>query len=94
MQNELLRFLNDQGRQYSVKIMDFKAPHVIHEGNTIIKTYRFVLEGSFTDILKVVHGLETKANFGGITHMAFEKQRDARQRKNYLQATLHVRQME
>tara|TARA_B100000949_G_scaffold229706_1_gene239032 strand:- start:1087 stop:1599 length:513 start_codon:yes stop_codon:yes gene_type:complete len=94
VQNELLHFLNEQGSQHSVKIMDFKAPHVVSEDNTTTRTYRFVLEGQFTNILKVAHGLETKANFGGITHMAFEKQRDPRQRKSYLQATLHVQQME
>ena len=94
VQNELLRFLNEQGSQHAVKIMDFKSPHVISEGNTTTRTYQFVLEGHFTNILKVAHGLETKANFGGITHMAFEKQLDPRQRKSYLRATLHVQQME
>lgn len=94
VQNELLRFLNEQGGQHAVKIIDFKAPHVVREGNTTTRTYRFVLEGRFTDILKVAHGLEIKGNFGGITHMALEKQRDLRQKRNYLQASLHVQQME
>lgn len=94
VQNELLRFLNEQGTLYSVKIMDFNAPHMVRDENTVIRTYRFMLEGGFTNILKVAHGLETQANFGGITHMAFDKQLDPRQRKSYLQATLHVQQME
>lgn len=94
VQNELLHFLNEQGGQHSVKVMDFKAPHVISEENTTTRTYQFVLEGHFTNILKVAHGLETKANFGGITHMAFEKQWDLRQKKSYLQASLHLKQIE
>jgi len=94
VQNELLRFLNEQGEKHSVKIIDFKAPHVAVEGSTTIKTYRFVLEGYFTDILRVAYGLETKRNFGGIAHMAFEKQLDPRKRKTHLQATLHLQQME
>lgn len=93
-QNELLRFLNEQGSEHSVKIIDFKAPHVIIEDNTTTRTYQFILEGSFTDILKVVHTLETQGSFGGISHMAFEKQKDPRQRKNYLQASLHLQQIE
>ncbi|MEQ5790797.1 hypothetical protein J4E06_07020 [Muricauda sp. NFXS6] len=94
VQNELLRFLNQQGGQHAVKIMDFKAPHVVREGNTTTRTYRFTLEGRFTDILKVAHGLESRGNFGGLAHMSFEKQHDLRQKRNYLQATLHVQQME
>ncbi|RIV36659.1 hypothetical protein D2V08_01730 [Flagellimonas lutimaris] len=93
-QNELLRFLNEQGSGHSVKIMDFKALHVIIEGNTTTRTYQFILEGNFTDILKVVHALETQGSFGGVTHMAFEKQKDPRQRKSYLQASLHLQQIE
>ncbi|MCK0160143.1 hypothetical protein [Allomuricauda sp. F6463D] len=94
VQNELLRFLNEQGGQHSVKIIDFKAPHLVTEGATATRTYRFVLEGSFTDILTVAHSLETRASFGGITHMAFEKQHDPRQRKSYLQVSVHLQQIE
>lgn len=94
MQHELLRFLNEQGSEHSVKVIDFNSPHVIHEGETTTSTYQFILEGGFSNILKVAHALETKANFGGISHMAFEKEKDLRHGRTYLRATLHLRQIE
>ncbi|GAB4520391.1 MAG: hypothetical protein Tsb004_31420 [Allomuricauda sp.] len=94
MQNELLRFLNEQGREHSVKVIDFSAPHVIPEGETTTSTYQFILEGGFRNILKVSHALEIKGNFGGITHMAFEKEKNLRNGRTYLRAQLHLRQIE
>ncbi|MCK0159121.1 hypothetical protein [Allomuricauda sp. F6463D] len=94
VQNELLYFLNEQGDQHLVKIIEFKAPHVVNEGSTTTRTYQFTLEGNFTDILTVAYGLETQTSFGGITHIAFEKQQDSRQKYNFLNATLHLQQIE
>lgn len=94
MQHELLRFLNEQGSEHSVKVIDFSAPHVNNEGETTTSTYQFILEGGFSNILKVAHALETKANFGGISHMAFEKEKDLRHGRTYLRARLHLRQIE
>lgn len=94
MQHELLRFLNEQGSAHSVKVIDFSAPHVINEGETTTSTYQFILEGGFSNILKVSHALETNGNFGGISHMAFEKEKDLRHGRTYLRARLHLRQIE
>ena len=94
MQHELLRFLNEQGSEQSVKVIDFNSPHVIKEGETTTSTYQFILEGGFSNILKVAHALETKANFGGISHMAFEKEKNLRNGKSFLQASIFIQQME
>lgn len=94
MQHELLRFLNEQASEHSVKVIDFSSPHVTNEGETTTSTYQFVLEGGFSNILKVAHALETKGNFGGISHMAFEKQKDLRYGKSFLQASIFIQQME
>lgn len=94
VQNDLLRFLNEQGSEHSAKIIDFKAPHIISDAPTITKTYLFVLEGGFTNILKVVHALETNGSFGGIVHVSFEKEKNLRHGKSYLQASIFVQQME
>ena len=93
-QNDLLKFLNESTSLNGVKMIEFKAPHSIENGNTKIKTFIFVLEGTFNGILKVGHSLENQGNFGAITHMDFEKIKDYRTRKSSLQATVHLQLME
>lgn len=94
MQNELLRFLNEQGSEHSVKVIDFSAPHVMNKGETTTSTYQFALEGGFSNILKVSHALETKGSFGGISHMAFEKEKNLRNGKTFLQVSIFIQQIE
>ncbi len=93
-QNDLLRFLNGQSSIRSVKVIDFKSPHIAKEGPTTTKTFQFILEGGFQDILKVAHAVEVQGGFGGISHMVLEKQRDHRKRKSFLKASLHLQQIE
>ncbi|WP_036384441.1 hypothetical protein [Muricauda sp. MAR_2010_75] len=93
-QNDLLKFLNENASSNEVKMVQFNAPHTIESNNTNIKTYIFVLEGSFSEILKVVHAIESRGNFGAISHMGFEKKRDYRSGRSSLQSTVHLQLME
>ncbi|WP_228235542.1 hypothetical protein [Allomuricauda sp. M10] len=94
LQNSLLHFLNQQGMEHRIKILDFKVPHIIIDGPITTKTYQFTLEGGFPDILKVAHGLEGQGNYGVISHISFEKQQDPKSRNTYLQTTFHLEQIE
>lgn len=94
LQNNLLYFLNQQGMEHRIKILEFNVPHMVIDGPITTKTYRFTLEGGFLDILNVAHVLESQGNFGGISHISFEKQQNPRNGKTYLQATFHLEQIE
>ena len=56
-------------------------------------TYSFILNGNYADILKVIHPIEQKGNFGEIVHTDFQKKKDYRTRKLTLEATVFVQQL-
>ncbi len=93
IQNNLLRVLNEQSLTYGVKIIEFNAPHVVQANNTESKTHIFTLEGSYTAILSLIHELEKRGSFGRVIHLNFEKKKDYRNRKAYLQATVFLAQL-
>ena len=76
-----------------VKIINFNAPHKIEDGKNAIETYIFNLEGSFTNILKTLNALENNGGFGAITHVGFEKKKDYRTKRTYLQAEVFLEQV-
>lgn len=88
LENNLLRTLNQQVEQHRLKLLDFNEPHAYMDGENQLNTFHFSLEGNFTDILKAVHTLEQKGNFGTLVHLDFQTKRNYRANKNYLVATV------
>jgi len=94
VQNNLLRAVNEEAQKRQVKVMDFDPPHVHASGEHDLLTHSFVLNGNYTDILQVVHHLESKGNFGEVVHLDFEKKRDYSKRKPFLEAVVFVQHFE
>lgn len=93
IQNNLLRTINVEAEKNNIKVMDFNQPHNYEMGERDIYTYSFKLEGNYTDILKVVHSIEQKGNFGEIVHLNFQKKKDYRTGSYSLGATVFVQQV-
>lgn len=94
VQNNLLRTINEQAKIRNVKVMDFNPPHTHILTDHKQLTHSIILNGGYTDILQVVHTLEQKGSFGDIVHMDFEKKKDYRKRKSFLEATVFVQHVE
>ena len=94
VQNNLLKVLNQEADKNKIKVMDFNQPHVHKTDEGQLNTYSFKLQGTYADILKAVYTIEQKGNFGDIVHLNFEKQKDYRKRKPYLEATVLVQNIE
>ncbi|PRX57209.1 hypothetical protein [Flagellimonas meridianipacifica] len=92
MQSNLFKFLNLQAVKEQVAIIDFKLPHIRKTENEEILTHIFILQGGYTAILKTLHALESKSGFGSISHVGFEKKRDYRSKRTYLQAEVFLEQ--
>lgn len=92
MQSNLLKFLNRQTEIQKVKIIDFNAPHRIQTEQHLVETYIFDLEGGYVPIVKVLNALENNGGFGAITHLTFEKKKDYRSKRTYLQAQVFLEQ--
>ena len=90
LQNNLLRLINAEAKNNNVKVMDFNRPHISTVGANQYYTYGFNLNGSYTDILKIIHVVEQKGNFGNVAHMNFEKNKNYRTNTYSLGATVFV----
>lgn len=72
-QSELLKLLNNYCSSNSLKITDFKEPHIITEKQTEISSYVFSVEGNFNTTLGLINKIENNANLGLIKHFTTEK---------------------
>ncbi len=87
-ENSLIRFLDIQSKEFNTSIVDFNPTHVMDLDNGTLSTYNFKLQGGFTDLLKVLHKIETESKFGELTHVSFIKSKNVRTRKSYLQVNV------
>ncbi len=86
LQNNLLKTINAFADSSHIKVVSFLEPHSIVKDDLKINTYQFVLEGHYNAILKLIHKLEQDTRFGEITNLHFEKKKNFRTGKYYLQA--------
>lgn len=75
-QNDLLKQLNFYSAKYSLKVIDFKEPHIIIENNTTTSSYIFSLQGSFNGSIALLNKLENNPALGTVKHINFNKKRN------------------
>ncbi len=86
IQNSLLKVINTFAETENLKVISFLEPHAHLNNDLIIKTYSFTLEGNYESIIKLIHVLEQRTKFGEIINLHFEKKKDFRSGRYYLQA--------
>ncbi len=91
LQNNLLKVINAFANDNNIKVVSFLEPHSITKNNLTIKTYEFVLEGSYNTINLLIYKLEQKTKFGEVVNLHFEKKKNFRTGKHYLQARVLLR---
>jgi hypothetical protein len=85
IQNSLLEFLNTESKNNSFSIVNFNEPHTVNEDNIIITSFQFSLMGCFEELQQIIYKIEQNYNFGQISHVNFEKKRDYRKNRDYLE---------
>jgi hypothetical protein len=86
LHNNLLKTINSFAQTNNLKVSGFLEPHVLNQNDLTIKTYQFTLQGDFNAILKLTHILEQQTKFGEIINLHFEKKKNFRTGKYFLQA--------
>lgn len=96
LQNNLLQVLNEYSEELSYKIISFKEPHIHAEegGKTKITSIQFVLEGQYRNLEEILYKLEKDYSFGALSHVKFERKKDYRLNKSYLQCSVVVQNIE
>ena len=86
IQNNLLKTINRYAELNNLKLISFLEPHTILKNDLTIKTYNFTLEGNYNNIINLIYQLEQKTKFGEVINLHFEKKKNFRTGKHYLQA--------
>ncbi|WP_407556492.1 hypothetical protein [Winogradskyella sp. 4-2091] len=91
IQNNLLKVINVFANDNNLKVVSFLEPHSITKNDLTIKTYEFVLEGNYNAINQLIHQLEQQTKFGEVINLHFEKKKNFRSGRYYLQARVLLR---
>lgn len=91
IQNTLLKTINEFAVENNLKVISFLEPHYFTDQDLMIKSYQFILEGDYNSIINFVYQLEQKTKFGEIINVNFEKKRNFRTGRDYLQAVIILR---
>ncbi|MFK7750499.1 MAG: hypothetical protein AB8B65_19060 [Kordia sp.] len=86
LQNNLLNTVTSFSKKHDLKVVDFLEPHVFSEKSLIINTYSFTVEGHFNNILQLIYTLEQRTKYGEVISVSYEKKKNYRTGKSYLQA--------
>ena len=86
IQNNLLKTINTYADSSKLKVVSFLEPHVFVNNSLTMKTHQFTVQGDYNTILKLIHLLEQQTKFGEIINLYFEKKKNFKTGKYYLQA--------
>ncbi len=88
IQNNLLKAINTYASNNALKVVNFLEPHVSTNDHLVIKTYDFTLEGTYNNINQLIYLLEQETKFGEVICFHFEKKKNYRTGRFYLQARI------
>lgn len=86
IQNNFLKTINSFAETNDLKVINFIKPHTFNQNEITVKTYSFTLEGTYNNIVKLIHKLEQETKFGEIINFHFEKKKNFKTGYSYLQA--------
>lgn len=87
LQNNLLRMVEKYAQTHSIDDITLLEPHTASTGNRTISSYMFDVTGDFKSILGLGYELEQKSKFGMVASLRFEKKKELKNNRTYLQAT-------
>ncbi len=95
LQNNILTTLNTLSNLSEFKIIAFEEPHIFTDeaSQKTATTYNFTIQGNYKSLINVVYALEQKYSFGNLIHVDFEKKKNFRTRKSYLQCRVLLQRL-
>ncbi|WP_457617867.1 hypothetical protein [Lutibacter sp.] len=87
-QNNLLAAINEFSNANDLAVINFNDPHQFKLDNALQETYTLAIRGNYNNILKLIYHLEQERKFGKVVSVQFEKKKQYRTNKNYLECIL------
>lgn len=92
IQNNLLKTITNFSDENDLVVVSFQEPHkFIIKDESVITTYNFTLKGSYNNIIKLVYHLERYTKFGEVVNLNFNKKKNYKTGKYYLEASVLLR---
>ncbi len=91
IQHSLLKTITTVSKANNITIIAFLEPHLNHKNNLTVKTYEFIVQGQYNQINQLIYQLEQHTKYGEIIHLHFEKKKNIKSGKYYLQARVLLR---
>ena len=86
IQNNLLSQITAFSEDHQLKVISYLEPHILVKNELTMRTYEFVIEGEYNSINQLIYQLEQHSKFGDIISLHFERKKNFRTGRYYLQA--------
>ena len=86
----LLELLSNYCKSNKATLREFPASTNFAQGDLLIETNKFVVEGDFSTLLKLVYLLEQKNKLGKVTSVRYQYKKDVITRNMALTATVYL----
>ncbi|PCI07785.1 MAG: hypothetical protein COB73_07765 [Flavobacteriaceae bacterium] len=93
-QSNLLYAITAFANKNKLTVVSFEEPHYFKKGDATLTTFSFSVRGGFNNSLKLLHELEQLKKLGKIQSIDFEKKKNYRTNKNYLETSFLLQRME
>ena len=93
LQSNLLEIVNNFSIDNGLTIISFDKTHRFQDNNTLLNTYGFKVRGSYKSILKLIYALEQHYKFGKTTSVFFEKKKNYRTYRSYLECQIYLQKI-
>lgn len=87
-QSNLLQTITDFSAEHKLTISGFDEPHSFTKNDIQLNSFSFSVIGDFKNALMLVHELEQVKKLGKLISVKFEKNKNYKTNKNYLESTI------
>lgn len=86
----LIELLTTYCQNNSVVLREFPQATEADQGNLVVETNQFVIEGDFAKLINLVYLLEQKVKLGKVTSSHYQLKKDIKTREMVLTATIYL----
>ncbi|WP_156772409.1 hypothetical protein [Urechidicola croceus] len=87
-QSNLLESITEFSENNNIDVVSFEEPHTYLKNGTSVSSFMFAVKGNFNDMLKLVYEIEQIKKLGNILSVNFEKKKNYRTNKEFLQCKI------
>lgn len=93
-QSNLLQTITSFSKLNNLTVVSFEEPHIITKNKTTINTFEFSVRGNYNNSLRLIHELEQTKKLGKILLVNFEREKNYRTNKQFLETRILLQRLE